>query len=100
MNTRIQVEHGITEMITGIDLVKWQIRVAAGERLSFGQKDITIRGHAIECRINAEDVTRNFLPAGGLIELYLPPAVRASASTRISIPATLPPPTTTSCSAK
>ncbi|MEP6776340.1 MAG: biotin carboxylase N-terminal domain-containing protein, partial [Chloroflexota bacterium] len=65
MNTRIQVEHGITELITGIDLVKWQIRVAAGERLSFGQKDITFRGHAIECRINAEDVTRNFLPAGG-----------------------------------
>jgi len=73
MNTRIQVEHGITELITGIDLVKWQIRVAAGERLSFGQKDITFRGHAVECRINAEDVTRNFLPAGGLIELYLPP---------------------------
>ena len=73
MNTRIQVEHGITELITGIDLVKWQIRVAAGERLTFGQKDITFRGHAVECRINAEDVTRNFLPAGGLIELYLPP---------------------------
>jgi acetyl-CoA carboxylase, biotin carboxylase subunit len=73
MNTRIQVEHGITEMITGIDLVKWQIRVAAGERLDFDQDDIEFRGHAIECRINAEDVTRNFLPGGGLIELYLPP---------------------------
>ena len=73
MNTRIQVEHGITEMITGIDLVKWQIMTAAGERLTLKQKDIKVNGHAIECRINAEDVTRGFLPAGGLIELYLPP---------------------------
>ena len=73
MNTRIQVEHGITEMITGIDLVKWQIRVAAGEQLDFAQENIEFRGHAVECRINAEDVTRNFLPGGGLIELYLPP---------------------------
>jgi acetyl-CoA carboxylase biotin carboxylase subunit len=73
MNTRIQVEHGITEMITGIDLVKWQIRVAAGERLDFAQDDIEFRGHSLECRINAEDVTRSFLPAGGPIELYLPP---------------------------
>jgi acetyl-CoA carboxylase, biotin carboxylase subunit len=73
MNTRIQVEHGITEMITGIDLVKWQIRVAAGVKLDFAQDDIEFRGHSIECRINAEDVSRNFLPAGGPIELYLPP---------------------------
>ena len=73
MNTRIQVEHGITEMITGLDLVKWQIRVAAGERLDFAQDDIEFRGHAIECRINAEDVSRNFLPGGGLIDLYVPP---------------------------
>lgn len=73
MNTRIQVEHGITEMVTGVDLVKWQIRVAAGEELTLKQKDIKIFGHAIECRINAEDVTRNFLPGGGLIELYVPP---------------------------
>ena len=73
MNTRIQVEHGISEMVTGIDLVKWQIKTAAGERLTFTQKDITISGHAIECRINAEDVTRGFLPAAGLVELYLPP---------------------------
>jgi acetyl-CoA carboxylase biotin carboxylase subunit len=79
MNTRIQVEHGITEMITGVDLVKWQIRVAAGEELTLKQEDIKITGHAVECRINAEDVTRNFLPGGGLIELYLPaggPGVR------------------------
>jgi acetyl-CoA carboxylase biotin carboxylase subunit len=73
MNTRIQVEHGVTELVTGIDLVKWQIRVAAGERLTLKQKDITITGHALECRINAEDVSRGFLPGGGLIELYLPP---------------------------
>ena len=73
MNTRIQVEHGVTEMVTGIDLVKWQIMTAAGERLPFGQNDITVRGHAIECRINAEDVSRGFMPGGGLIELYLPP---------------------------
>ncbi len=73
MNTRIQVEHGISEMVTGIDLVKWQIRTASGERLTLEQKDITIKGHAIECRINAEDVSRGFLPGGGLIDLYLPP---------------------------
>ncbi|HEX8220857.1 MAG TPA: acetyl-CoA carboxylase biotin carboxylase subunit [Chloroflexia bacterium] len=73
MNTRIQVEHGITEMVTGVDLVKWQIRTAAGEPLTLEQKDITITGHAIECRVNAEDVQRGFLPAGGPVELYLPP---------------------------
>jgi acetyl-CoA carboxylase biotin carboxylase subunit len=73
MNTRIQVEHGISEMVTGIDLVKWQIRTAAGESLTFKQKDIVLVGHAIECRINAEDVERGFLPGGGLIELYLAP---------------------------
>ena len=73
MNTRIQVEHGISEMITGIDLVKWQIRTAAGETLTLQQKDIVVNGHAIECRVNAEDVGRNFQPGGGLIELYLAP---------------------------
>lgn len=73
MNTRIQVEHGISEMITGMDLVKWQIRTAAGERLTMKQEDITFAGHAIECRINAEDVARGFMPGGGLVELYLPP---------------------------
>lgn len=73
MNTRIQVEHGITEMVTGIDLVKWQIKTAAGERLTLKQSDIKITGHAIECRINAEDVDRGFMPGGGRIELYLPP---------------------------
>jgi acetyl-CoA carboxylase biotin carboxylase subunit len=60
-------------MVTGIDLVKWQIRTAAGELLTLKQKDIVTRGHAIECRINAEDVTRGFAPVGGTIDLYLPP---------------------------
>ncbi|MFL5733574.1 MAG: acetyl-CoA carboxylase biotin carboxylase subunit [Chloroflexia bacterium] len=73
MNTRIQVEHGVTEMVTGIDLVKWQIRTAAGEHLTLKQKDIVTNGHAIECRVNAEDVTRGFAPGGGTIELYLQP---------------------------
>ena len=72
MNTRLQVEHPVTEMITGIDLVREQLRVAAGERLSFRQEDITIDGHAIECRINAED-PKTFMPSPGLISLYHAP---------------------------
>ncbi len=68
MNTRIQVEHPVTEMITGIDLIKEQIKVASGQKLSFTQKDIKINGHSIECRINAEDVNRNFLPSPGEIK--------------------------------
>jgi acetyl-CoA carboxylase biotin carboxylase subunit len=73
MNTRIQVEHPVTEMITGIDLLKEQIRVAAGEPLRFTQDDIVIRGHAIECRINAENPAKNFAPHPGTIEGYIPP---------------------------
>ncbi|ADK17221.1 MULTISPECIES: acetyl-CoA carboxylase biotin carboxylase subunit [Clostridium] len=73
MNTRIQVEHAITEMVTGIDLVKEQIKIAAGEKLDFSQEDVKITGHSIECRINAEDVKRGFMPSPGKIkDLYVP----------------------------
>ena len=73
MNTRIQVEHCVTEMVTSIDLVKEQIKVAAGEKLSVKQSDIVIRGHAIECRINAEDSERDFMPCPGQIKGYIAP---------------------------
>lgn len=73
VNARIQVEHPVTEMVTGIDLIKAQISVAAGERLPFTQKDIQLRGAAIECRINAEDASRNFQPCPGTIEqIHIP----------------------------
>jgi acetyl-CoA/propionyl-CoA carboxylase biotin carboxyl carrier protein len=74
MNTRVQVEHCVTEMVTGIDIVKEGIRVAAGERLSIAQEDLELRGHAIECRINAEDASKNFAPAPGRIAGYREPA--------------------------
>lgn len=73
MNTRIQVEHPVTEVVTGVDLIKEQIRIAAGEQLSFRQSDIVIRGHAIECRINAEDPEKNFVPSPGKVSLYHQP---------------------------
>ena len=73
MNTRIQVEHPVTEFVSGVDLIKEQIRIAAGEPLSVKQKDIVIRGHAIECRINAEDPEHNFRPCPGTVqELHIP----------------------------
>jgi acetyl-CoA/propionyl-CoA carboxylase, biotin carboxylase, biotin carboxyl carrier protein len=74
MNTRVQVEHCVTEMVTGIDIVKEGIRVAAGEPLSYTQDDVVLRGHAIECRINAEDASKNFAPAPGRIGAYREPS--------------------------
>jgi acetyl-CoA carboxylase biotin carboxylase subunit len=74
VNTRLQVEHPVTELVTGIDLVKEQIRIAAGEKLSFTQDQIEIRGHALECRICAEDPANDFLPSAGRIRSYRPPS--------------------------
>ena len=74
INPRVQVEHGITEAITGIDLVRTQIKIAAGEPLDFSQKDVKFKGHAIECRINAEDPDNNFMPAPGKITFMHEPS--------------------------
>ncbi len=74
MNTRVQVEHPVTELVTGVDIVKEGIRVAAGEPLSISQDEVELRGHAIECRINAEDASKNFAPAPGTISAYREPA--------------------------
>ncbi|KPB03896.1 acetyl-CoA carboxylase biotin carboxylase subunit [Bacillus sp. CHD6a] len=73
MNTRIQVEHPVTEMVTGVDLIKEMIRVASGETLSLKQEDVVFNGWSIECRINAENPEKNFMPSPGKIEMYLPP---------------------------
>ena len=74
MNTRVQVEHCVTEMVTGIDIVREQVLIAAGEELSITQDEVELRGHAIECRINAEAAHKNFAPAPGPIESYIEPA--------------------------
>ena len=70
MNTRVQVEHCVTEMATGIDIVREQVLIAAGEELSVAQEDVELRGHAIECRINAEAAHKGFAPAPGRIDTY------------------------------
>jgi acetyl-CoA carboxylase biotin carboxylase subunit len=73
VNARIQVEHGVTELVTGIDLIQEQIRLAAGEGLGYGQDEIMMRGHALECRINAEDPDRDFQPSPGRLDSFVPP---------------------------
>ena len=83
MNTRLQVEHPVTEAVTGVDLVEWQLRVAAGERLWVGQEDLSLRGHAFEARLYAEDVPKGFLPATGrLAHLVFPEGARADSGVR------------------
>jgi acetyl-CoA carboxylase biotin carboxylase subunit len=76
MNARIQVEHPVTEMVTGVDIVKEQIRIASGLPLSMTQEDVKIRGHAVECRVNAEDSTKGFRPCPGKVSLFVPPGGR------------------------
>ena len=92
MNTRIQVEHPVTEMVYNIDLVKEQIRIAAGEPLGYVQGDLAARGHAIECRINAEDPQNNFAPAAGTVsKLVFPGGPGIRVDTHLYAGATIPP---------
>lgn len=92
INTRIQVEHGVTELVTGIDLIKEQIKIASGEKLCYKQSDITLRGHAIEVRINAENPKRNFAPAPGTIKvLHIPGGNGVRVDTAVYTGYTIPP---------
>jgi len=91
MNTRIQVEHPVTEMVTGIDIVKEQIKIALGEKMAFNQQDVELRGHAIECRINAEDPQRNFVPMPGKIKFFhMPQGIGVRFDTHIFAGHTIP----------
>jgi acetyl-CoA carboxylase, biotin carboxylase subunit len=92
MNTRVQVEHPVTEMVTGVDVVQQQIRIAAGQKLTLRQRDIVVRGHAIECRINAEDPRRGFLPSPGTISgAVFPAGAGVRVDTHVQAGATVPP---------
>jgi len=92
MNTRIQVEHPVTEMVYGIDLVKEQLRVASGEALGYTQADLVVRGHAIECRVNAEDTSNNFTPqAGKLSRVVLPGGPGIRVDTCVTAGSSIPP---------
>ncbi len=91
MNTRIQVEHPVTEFVTGIDLIEWQIRIAAGEKLTIEQKDVEMRGHAIECRINCEDVEAGFIPKPGTVSyLNIPTGPNVRVDTQLYQGYTIP----------
>jgi acetyl-CoA carboxylase biotin carboxylase subunit len=92
MNTRLQIEHCITEMVTGIDLVKWQIRIAAGEKLPFQQRNIEWRGHSIEARLTARDPERDFAPSAGTIgEMHLPGGLGVRVDTHVDAGSDVPP---------
>ena len=91
MNTRIQVEHPVTEMVTGVDIVKEQIKIALGEEMAFRQEDVSLHGHAIECRINAEDPQRNFVPTPGKIQFFhMPQGIGVRFDTHIFAGLTIP----------
>src|SRR2546422_9357353 len=91
MNTRIQVEHPVTEMVTGIDLVREQIRIAAGEALGYRQDAVRLEGHAIECRINAEDPA-TFAPSAGRVVAWVPPGgCKGRRDTHLTRPSVVPP---------
>ena len=92
INARVQVEHPVTEMVTGIDIVRQQLRIAAGEPLAFDQDDVAITGHSIECRLNAEDPRAGFAPSPGTLTEWTPPAgAGIRVDTFVQPGATIPP---------